>query len=74
MKAILGQLHVQTAVMWSPRATYHLEVKTTTGASSEPCFVSQNQLNMVSLEDGEVCFPLNRFTKHGVDASLGRGP
>jgi hypothetical protein len=70
MKTILGQLDAQTAAMWSPSRTYHLEVKTTAGASSEACFVSQNQVDMVSLEDGVVSFALNRFTEYRVDASL----
>ncbi len=50
MKEILRQLDAETEAMWSGNTTYHLEVKTTSGTCNEPCFVSQNQVDMVCLE------------------------
>lgn len=69
MKEMLGQLEAQTAAMWSTSTTYHLEVKTTAGACNEACFVSQNQVDMVSLEDKVAFLPLDCFAEHRVDAS-----
>ncbi|KAK4140599.1 uncharacterized protein C8A04DRAFT_39752 [Dichotomopilus funicola] len=50
MKTELGQLGIETEAGWSRSTTYHLEVKTTTGAANEPFFASQIQVDMVGLE------------------------
>jgi hypothetical protein len=49
MKDILSAAGTKLREGWSRSTTYHLEIKTTLEGCKEPFFVSQNQLNMVSL-------------------------
>ncbi|KAH7317120.1 hypothetical protein B0I35DRAFT_434596 [Stachybotrys elegans] len=53
MSAFLQQAGMNTDGGWSRSTTYHLEVKTTTGACSEPFHVSQNQLSMMRRYDSD---------------------
>ncbi|KAF5550145.1 hypothetical protein FPHYL_9467 [Fusarium phyllophilum] len=45
MKVLLQEAGVDVVAGWSHDTTFHLEVKATLGPCSEPCFVSQNQLD-----------------------------
>ncbi|KAI1054608.1 hypothetical protein LB506_010697 [Fusarium annulatum] len=45
MKSLLREAGVDVAAGWSHDTKFHLEVKATLGSCSEPCFVSQNQLD-----------------------------
>ncbi|KAF5249653.1 hypothetical protein FANTH_4961 [Fusarium anthophilum] len=47
MKVLLREAGVDVVADWSYDTTFHLEVKATLGPCSEPCFVSQNQLDKV---------------------------
>nr|RBQ85652.1 hypothetical protein FVER53263_20766 [Fusarium verticillioides] len=47
MKILLQEAGVDVVAGWSHDTTFHLEVKATLGPCSEPCFVSQNQLDKV---------------------------
>ncbi|KAF5530972.1 hypothetical protein FMEXI_13212 [Fusarium mexicanum] len=47
MKVLLREAGVDVVADWSHDTTFHLEVKATLGPCSEPCFVSQNQLDKV---------------------------
>ncbi|KAF5689039.1 hypothetical protein FDENT_4541 [Fusarium denticulatum] len=47
MKIFLQEAGVEVVADWSHDTTFHLEVKATLGPCSEPCFVSQNQLDKV---------------------------
>ncbi|KAF4501093.1 hypothetical protein FAGAP_2678 [Fusarium agapanthi] len=47
MKVLLREAGVDVVADWSHDTTFHLEVKATLGSCSEPCFVSQNQLDKV---------------------------
>jgi hypothetical protein len=50
MKEMLRLHDAETDLSSSSNTTiYHLEVKTTTGSCDEPCFVSQNQVDMVGV-------------------------
>lgn len=47
MKGVLREAGMDVIVEWTHNTKFHLEVKATLGPCSEPCFVSQNQLDKV---------------------------
>src|SRR6478735_5416387 len=47
MKGLLREAGIDATDEWSHNTKFHLEAKTTLGPCSEPCFVSQNQLDKV---------------------------
>ncbi|KAI7769473.1 hypothetical protein LZL87_011357 [Fusarium oxysporum] len=47
MKGVLREAGMDVIADWSHNTKFHLEVKATLGPCSEPCFVSQNQLDKV---------------------------
>lgn len=49
MNAFLLRAGVDVGDMWSTSTTYHLEVKTTVNGCDEAFYISQNQVNMVSV-------------------------
>jgi hypothetical protein len=49
MRRLLREVGVELDAEWSSSTTFHLEVKTTLGPDCEPFFVSQNQVDLVSI-------------------------
>ncbi|KAF5723298.1 hypothetical protein FMUND_1932 [Fusarium mundagurra] len=54
MKVLLQEAGVDVVAGWSHDTTFHLEVKATLGPCSEPCFVSQNQLDKMRQYEGDL--------------------
>ncbi|EWG44919.1 hypothetical protein FVEG_15755 [Fusarium verticillioides 7600] len=54
MKILLQEAGVDVVAGWSHDTTFHLEVKATLGPCSEPCFVSQNQLDKMRQYEGDL--------------------
>ncbi|SCV58621.1 uncharacterized protein FFB14_15750 [Fusarium fujikuroi] len=54
MKSLLREAGVDVAAGWSHDTKFHLEVKATLGSCSEPCFVSQNQLDKMRQYEGDL--------------------
>ncbi|RKK68400.1 hypothetical protein BFJ69_g13644 [Fusarium oxysporum] len=54
MKGLLREAGIDATDEWSHNTKFHLEVKTTLGPCSEPCFVSQNQLDKMRQYEGDL--------------------
>ncbi|KAH7205910.1 hypothetical protein DER44DRAFT_809824 [Fusarium oxysporum] len=54
MKGVLREAGMDVIVEWTHNTKFHLEVKATLGPCSEPCFVSQNQLDKMRQYEGDL--------------------
>ncbi|KAJ4030372.1 hypothetical protein NW753_013911 [Fusarium oxysporum] len=54
MKGVLREAGMDVIVEWTHDTKFHLEVKATLGPCSEPCFVSQNQLDKMRQYEGDL--------------------